>query len=301
MRPPRRAGPPNWRRTARRRRSSSGRCGSPPEADPATVAGLYDGLGYEVSLVDRWQDAADAGERALELWRAAGDPLREGDTLRWLSRTMWRLCRGRDAVAAAEAAVAILEPLGPSTELAWAYANLASQRMLAGESDAAIELAAAAQAIAEPLGAFEVLSDALNTEGCAAADSGGEWAGPTAPGTADRDLRRPPGAGRPGFREHLQPSIAVSGDSPKLSVTSWTASPTATSTTSAPSPRSCGASGPASWRRTGRWDESVALSQEMLRAVRRIADHPALSAQQPRQDPGAPGRSQASGSVSTRR
>jgi DNA-binding CsgD family transcriptional regulator/tetratricopeptide (TPR) repeat protein len=148
-----------------------------PQTDPALVAGLYEGLAFGVSLVDRWADAADAGQRALELWRAAGDPLREGDALRKLSRTMWRLCRGREAVEAAQAAVAILEPLGPSTELASAYSGLAAQRMLAGEPDAAIELAAAAQAIAEPLGEFEVLSDALDTEGCAASDAGREWAG----------------------------------------------------------------------------------------------------------------------------
>jgi len=61
-----------------------------------------------MSLLDRLQDAADARQRALELWRATGDPLREGDTMRQLSRTMSRLCRGRDAVAAAQDAVSIL-------------------------------------------------------------------------------------------------------------------------------------------------------------------------------------------------
>jgi DNA-binding CsgD family transcriptional regulator/tetratricopeptide (TPR) repeat protein len=147
------------------------------EADPATAAGLYDGLAYEVSLLDRWQDAADARERALALWRQAGYRLREGDTMRRLSRTMWRLCRGTDAAAASEAAVAILEPLGPSTELAWAYANLATQRMLDGAHQAALRLAQRAEAIAEPLGAFEVLSDALNTQSCAAANMGEDWTG----------------------------------------------------------------------------------------------------------------------------
>jgi DNA-binding CsgD family transcriptional regulator/tetratricopeptide (TPR) repeat protein len=147
------------------------------EADPATAAGLYDGLAYELSLLDGWQDAADAAERALGLWQQVGDRLREGDTTRRLSRTMWRLCRGKDAVTTAESAVATLEPLGPSTELAWAYANLATQRMLDRQCDAAIDLARRARAVAEPLGVFEVVSDALNTEGCATADLGGDWAG----------------------------------------------------------------------------------------------------------------------------
>jgi DNA-binding CsgD family transcriptional regulator/tetratricopeptide (TPR) repeat protein len=148
-------------------------------ADPATVAGLYDGLAYELSLVDRWPDAAEACQRALALWREADDRLREGDTLRRLARTMWRLCRGRESVEAAEAALATLEPLGPSTELAWAYANLASQRMLDGEHEGAIDLAVRAQAMAEPLGVAEVLSDALNTEGSAASSlDRGDWSKP---------------------------------------------------------------------------------------------------------------------------
>lgn len=85
-----------------------------------TAAGLWDGLAYEAGLLDRWQDAADAGERALELWRRAGDRLHEGATLRLLACAIWRLCRGPEATAAAEAAVAIAEPLGPSADLAWA-------------------------------------------------------------------------------------------------------------------------------------------------------------------------------------
>jgi DNA-binding NarL/FixJ family response regulator len=59
-------------------------------ADTAQLAGLYDGHAREVALLDRWQDAAAAGERALALWREAGDRLHEGDMLRHLSRAMWR-------------------------------------------------------------------------------------------------------------------------------------------------------------------------------------------------------------------
>jgi DNA-binding CsgD family transcriptional regulator/tetratricopeptide (TPR) repeat protein len=143
--------------------------------DPAAVAGLYDGLARELAPLDRWQDAADAGERALALWQAAGDRLREGDTMRHLARAMGSLCRGTDAATLAEASVATLGPLGPSIELARAYVNLAGQRMLDGESAAAIGLAARAEDIAETLGDAEVLSGALNTEGCARASLGQEW------------------------------------------------------------------------------------------------------------------------------
>src|SRR5262249_23953093 len=87
-------------------------------ADPAPLAGLHEGLADEVVLLDRWADAETGAERALALWRQAGDRLREGDALRRLSRIRWNLCRGDEAVVAAEAAVSVLEPLGPSAELA---------------------------------------------------------------------------------------------------------------------------------------------------------------------------------------
>jgi DNA-binding CsgD family transcriptional regulator/tetratricopeptide (TPR) repeat protein len=147
-------------------------------AAPATTAALCDGLATEAGLLDRWQDAADAGQRALELWRLTGDRLREGASLHQLSRAMWRLCRNAEAIAAAEAAVAILEPLGPSAELAWAFAGLASQRMVDGHDDAAIGLARRAQVLAESLDVPGALSDALNSEGCAVSNQGGDWATP---------------------------------------------------------------------------------------------------------------------------
>jgi tetratricopeptide (TPR) repeat protein len=142
--------------------------------DPAVVAGLYDGLAAELGLLDRWQDAPGALEQALRRWRQAGDRRREGATLRTLSRTMWRLCRGQEALAAAEAAVSLLEPLGPSAELAWAYVNLGSRRMDEGHYEVAVGLTRQAETIAESLGVPEMLSEALNTQGCALACLGGD-------------------------------------------------------------------------------------------------------------------------------
>ena len=146
-------------------------------ADPGVAAGLYDGLGLELRLVGRYRVAVDADEQALGLWRQAGDRLREGGTLRNLSYALLWMGRGPDAVAAAEAAVTVLEPLGPTVELARAYARLAAVRMLFSEHRAAIELAVRAQAMAEPLGALDALSEALNAQGCSVAMTGGEWTG----------------------------------------------------------------------------------------------------------------------------
>jgi DNA-binding CsgD family transcriptional regulator/tetratricopeptide (TPR) repeat protein len=148
-----------------------------PGADPATAASLHDGFAYEASLLDRWQEAADARGRALALWREVGDRLREGDTLHWLAHSLCSLSRGGEGIAAARAAIALLEPLGPTSELAWAYASLAAMWMVRGANQEAIELARRAQAVARPLGLTDVLSDALNSEACAIRATGGQWAG----------------------------------------------------------------------------------------------------------------------------
>jgi DNA-binding CsgD family transcriptional regulator/tetratricopeptide (TPR) repeat protein len=146
------------------------------EADPRAAASLHDGFAYEASLLDRWQDAAGARQRALALWRVVGDPLREGDTLRWLAFSLCSLGQGDAAIAAARDAIALLEPLGQTAELAWAYATLASMWMVRGVNQDAIKLARRAEAIAWPLGLSKVLSSALNTEACAVRVIGGEWA-----------------------------------------------------------------------------------------------------------------------------
>jgi DNA-binding CsgD family transcriptional regulator/tetratricopeptide (TPR) repeat protein len=146
-------------------------------ADVATLAGLYDGLAWECSLIDRWPDAADAGQRALELWRQAGDRRRQGATLLQLSLAMWRLCRGQEMAGAVGSALAILEPLGPGVELAMAYRLEAGLRLEEADSAGAAELARRSQAMATRLDASAVLSDALNTEGCAEVQSGGDGTG----------------------------------------------------------------------------------------------------------------------------
>ena len=139
---------------------------------PGPAASLYDALAHELALVDRWQDSADTRVAALALWRAAGDRLREGDELRLLSRALWRLCRGAEAEAAASEALDVLESLPPGPELAWATANLAVQKMLHRDNEESIRLARRSQELAGQLGRPDVLSDALNTEGCSTGFAG---------------------------------------------------------------------------------------------------------------------------------
>jgi len=133
--------------------------------EPAARATLYDKLAAQGALIDRWEDVAEARQKALALWRQVGDQTRVGDTLRYLSRAMWRLCRGAEAEATAASAVEVLESLPPTSELAWAYANLAAFRMFHGDAEA-VPLARKSAELADLLGDSSVLSDALNTEAC---------------------------------------------------------------------------------------------------------------------------------------
>jgi DNA-binding CsgD family transcriptional regulator/tetratricopeptide (TPR) repeat protein len=145
------------------------------DVDPVVVGDLNDRLAEEASLIDDWQGAAVAGERALHAWRAVGDPLRVGGALRALSRTMWRLCRGREALAYAREAVDTLEPLGATTELAQAYAHLAAVHAHRGERGPGCVAADRARALARTSGAAETLSDGLPTEPGFARSSERTW------------------------------------------------------------------------------------------------------------------------------
>ncbi|MGB9376676.1 MAG: response regulator transcription factor, partial [Mycobacteriales bacterium] len=139
---------------------------------PAVVADLYDRLAGETSLIDRWQESAEARDHALALWRQGGDRLREGDDLRRQSRAMWRLCRGKEATECLNASLEALEPLGATAELAWAYALHA---MYVEDAEKSIEFARKARQIAEHLEIPALLSDALNTEACVQFAAGGDW------------------------------------------------------------------------------------------------------------------------------
>ena len=142
---------------------------------PASVAARWIELATELSMIDSWLDAETAYTRALENWRAAGDPLGEGDTLQRMSGVLWRLCRGDEVLAVAEAAVAILEPLGPTAELAAAYGSLAAFRNGPGCLDIVVPLARRAQELAVRFGVPAVQSRAATTEAQAVWFAGGDW------------------------------------------------------------------------------------------------------------------------------
>ena len=150
--------------------------------EPAEVAALYDGLADQLALLDRWPPSAEANERALTLWRAAIAPVREADTLRRYARTLWRLCRGAEGLAAIERAVAILEPRGPSRELAYAYSSLSAWRSMAKDYEQSLEFSRRAVALAEQYGLYDVVCNMINGQAHNNSATGQEWQGSLADG-----------------------------------------------------------------------------------------------------------------------
>ena len=92
-----------------------------------------------------------------------------------MSIALWRLCRGDEILAAAEAAVAVLEPLGPTAELAAAYGNLAAFQNHPGRGDIVVPLARRAQELAVRFGVPAVQSRAATTEAQAVWLASGDW------------------------------------------------------------------------------------------------------------------------------
>ena len=141
----------------------------------ATRARLLESYSYECYLTADLEEAVAARQQALAAYHVLGDPLREGDQLRALSRLLMLRLSGGEAEAeeAGRMAVELLERLPPSRELAAAYSNVAQLRMITDDREEAIAWGMKAIALAEELGEMEVLIHALNNVGhCDWSDAG---------------------------------------------------------------------------------------------------------------------------------
>ena len=135
------------------------------EIAPEERASLYERLSYECYLTGQHERGIEARCPALEVWRASGARMREGDALQWLSRMSWFIERRADANRYAAEAVLTLEPLPHGPELARAYSNCAQLDMECHELESGISWAQRAVALAEACGAKEILCDALGNLG----------------------------------------------------------------------------------------------------------------------------------------
>jgi DNA-binding CsgD family transcriptional regulator/tetratricopeptide (TPR) repeat protein len=136
-----------------------------PSHAHAQKAEWFELRSYECYLTDQMLEAISAREASLALWRIAGESLREGDGLRWLSRLCWYNGQTVAAEQHAAQAIEVLESLLPGRELAMAYSNRAQLHMLAGDTAATLHWGGKALALARELGDREVEIHALNNMG----------------------------------------------------------------------------------------------------------------------------------------
>lgn len=128
---------------------------------PDRHASLLEQFAQFSGLASRLDDAADAFAAAAELRRQLGDLLREGDDLRWLSFVLWPLGQRAESLDNGRRAVAALETLPPSHELAAAYLNLCRLCALDHRGTAAAEAQARrAIPLGSRFGAPDVVSEA---------------------------------------------------------------------------------------------------------------------------------------------
>lgn len=133
---------------------------------PDDVAAL-EGIAVEAFACNRLDRAFATRVRLLELYEAAGDRLRVGACLRWLSRLHWWSGSGVKAASYGHRAIAVLEQLPEGHELAMALSAQSQLAMLADHNAEAVALGTRAGALARRLGDRSTLAHALTNVGSA--------------------------------------------------------------------------------------------------------------------------------------
>jgi DNA-binding CsgD family transcriptional regulator/tetratricopeptide (TPR) repeat protein len=126
---------------------------------------LFDRRAYACYLIGEFDEALEAQGEALNCHRQFGDPRREGDSLRSLSRLLRYVGRADDAMHAGREAVDVLERLTPGHELAMAYCNLSHLYMSVEKAEETIAWAERALELAERLDDLEAVVYALTNLG----------------------------------------------------------------------------------------------------------------------------------------
>ena len=128
---------------------------------------LLRGLGYELYLVGRTDEALSAFGDVLAIARQREDLLVMGTCHRWLSRLHWFAGRRAAAESHGLRALELLADAEPGFEPAMAFSNYAQLRMLADDRDGAVQWGQRAIAMGEAIGSEEVVVHALNNVGTA--------------------------------------------------------------------------------------------------------------------------------------
>ena len=127
----------------------------------ADQASMLEELAFVAYVVSRLDEAFAAIERAIAIYAGLGDEEALGRCTRVLSRLRWYAGDGPAARRTALEAVAILEPLGESVELARSYSGLSQLAMLAEDTEEALVWGEKALELATRLGDDSTRAHAL--------------------------------------------------------------------------------------------------------------------------------------------
>jgi predicted ATPase/DNA-binding CsgD family transcriptional regulator len=140
---------------------------------PEALAELLERHGTECFLTNALDDAIRSLEHALALRRKIGDQRRVANGLASLALVMHDAGRAPDAEALASEAVELAEPLGPSRELARAYAARAHVGMVFEDLEGTAKWGQQAVDLADELNETEILVHALTSLGTILFNTGG--------------------------------------------------------------------------------------------------------------------------------
>jgi DNA-binding CsgD family transcriptional regulator len=135
----------------------------------AERAALLERHSFECFLTSHDDDAFASTREALDCYRQLGDQHREGEQLSWLANVQRSRGFGVQALETARQAVAVLETLEPSHELAMACCVLAGIYLISEDTANTVAWAARAVELGRRLDAPEALVTGLQTLGAAAA------------------------------------------------------------------------------------------------------------------------------------
>jgi DNA-binding CsgD family transcriptional regulator len=132
---------------------------------PAERALLYEEHAWESNLIGDQHQAIASRRRAIDLWRAVVNPLKEGENLAHLTLALLASGQGENAQQHSREAIQILEGQPAGKELALAYRNQALIEMIDHNLHQATALAEKAVALAERFGDARVLAMSYDTLG----------------------------------------------------------------------------------------------------------------------------------------
>ena len=132
--------------------------------DPNLVE-LYERHAYECYLTNEIATAIASLQKALDIWRERKVSLKEGDTLRFLSKLWYFEGDHGKAIDLALQSIDVLENGFPTRERALAYSNLSQLTMLSGDRESALLWGNKAIDLATRMEDHEIVSHALNNVG----------------------------------------------------------------------------------------------------------------------------------------